>query len=103
MMNSTMDWLRTLEGLLPWIIAILVAAVVVGGALVLILDLLDMRRLLKQKAVFLELTPPANANKTPEATKHLFSVLHGLEASRTLQERLLRRKVAFSLEVVSTK
>jgi hypothetical protein len=103
MMNSTTYWLQTLEGFLPWLVVAIVVAAVVTVALILALDLLDFRRLLKQKAVFLELTPPANANKTPEATKHLFAVLHGLETSRTLLEKLLRRKVAFSLELVSTK
>jgi hypothetical protein len=103
MMNNATNWLQTLEGLLPWIVIALVVAASVVGMLILILNTLDVRHLLRQKAVFLELTPPANANKTPEATKHLFSVLHGLEASRTLLEKLLRRKVAFSLELASTK
>lgn len=101
--DTLMNWLHMLEGLLPWIVIALVAAAVFIGLLMLILNILDVRHRLRQKAVFLELTPPANANKTPEATKHLFSVLHGLEASRTLLEKLLRRKVAFSLELVSTK
>lgn len=97
------NWLQIFEGLLPWIVIAVVVAAAVVGVLVLILNILNVRHLLRQKAVFLELTPPANANKTPEATKHLFSVLHGLEASRTLLEKLLRRKVAFSLELASTK
>jgi hypothetical protein len=103
MTSNITDWLQTLEGLLPWIAGALIVAAVVLVVLFVTLDLLDARRLLRQKAVFLELTPPANANKTPEATKHLFAVLHGLEASRTLIEKLLRRKVVFSLELVSTK
>lgn len=96
-------WLNILEALLPWVIILLALAMIIATLLVFILDLLDTRRLLKQKTVFLELTPPANANKTPEATKHLFAVLHGLEASRTLLDKLLRHKVTFSLELVSTK
>jgi hypothetical protein len=103
MMNNATNWLQTLEGLLPWIVIVVVALAAIAAVVVLVLDLLDTRRLLRQKAVFLELTPPANANKTPEATKHLFAVLHGLEASRTLLEKLLRRKVAFALELTSTK
>lgn len=102
-MNNATNLLQTLEGLLPWIVIAVVVAASVAGVIILILNILDFRHLLRQKAVFLELTPPANANKTPEATKHLFSVLHGLEASRTLLEKLLRRKVAFSLELASTK
>lgn len=101
--DALTSWIHTLEGLLPWLVIALVVVVIIVVVLILTLDLLDLRRLLRQKAIFLELTPPANANKTPEATKHLFSVLHGLETSRTLLEKLLRRKVAFSLELVSTK
>jgi hypothetical protein len=67
------------------------------------LRLLDFLRLLRQKYVFLELTPPANHAKTPEAARQLFSVLHGLEAGRSAKDKLLRRKVVFSLEIVSTK
>lgn len=103
MTSNITDWLQTLEGLLPWIVGALILVAVVTLVLFVTLDLLDARRLLRQKVVFLELTPPANANKTPEATKHLFAVLHGLETSLTLLEKLLRRKVVFSLELVSTK
>jgi hypothetical protein len=65
--------------------------------------LLNLRYLLKQSYVFLELTPPAGSDRASLATQRLFSVLHGLDASRTPKERVLRRKVSFSLEVVSTK
>lgn len=103
MADTAIDWLNVFTGLLPLIIGIVVVAGVVALAVILLLDLLDMRRLARQKSVFLELTPPANTDKTPEATKHLFAVLHGLEASRTLADRLLRRKTVFSLELASTK
>ncbi len=103
MTDDAINWLETLTGLLPLIIGVVVIAGVVAVIAVLVLDLLDMRRLARQKAVFLELMPPANTDKTPEATKHLFSVLHGLEASRTLADRVLHRKVVFSLELASTK
>jgi hypothetical protein len=65
--------------------------------------LIHLRHLLRQPYVFLELTPPARNDKASVATQRLFSVLHGLDASRTPKERVLRRKVSFSLEVVSTK
>lgn len=103
MTDNAINWLETLTGLLPLIIGAVVVVAVVVIIVVLVLDLLDARRLARQKAVFLELTPPANADKTPEATKHLFAVLHGLEASRTLADRLLRHKTVFSLELASTK
>ena len=103
MTDDAINRLETLAGLLPLIIGAVVIVALVVIIVVLVLDLLDARRLARQKAVFLELTPPANADKTPEATKHLFAVLHGLEASRTLADRLLRRKTVFSLELASTK
>jgi len=101
--DTAIDWLSILGNVLPYLAAALVAVVLLAGLAILILDLLDARRLARQKSVFLELTPPANTDKTPEATKHLFAVLHGLEASRTLADRLLRRKTVFSLELASTK
>lgn len=65
--------------------------------------LINLRFLLERPYVFLELTPPAGTDKASVATQRLFSVLHGLDASRTPKERVLRRKVSFSLEVMSTK
>lgn len=65
--------------------------------------LINLNHVLKRSYVFLELTPPAGTDKASIATQRLFSVLHGLDASRTPKERVLRRKVSFSLEVVSTK
>lgn len=101
--DSIIHWLQRLEGLLPLVVTALAVAVVVGVLVMVILSLLDARRLFKQKTVFLELTPPAQTDKTPEATQRLFSILHGMEGSRSPLDKLLRRKVAFSLEVVSTR
>ncbi len=58
--------------------------------------------LLKQEVVFLELIPLASKNKDTVSTEELFSVLHGLRGPRTLLEILFRRRLALSLEVVST-
>ncbi len=101
--DSIAHWLPILENLLPVVVAIVVVALLVVAITVLVLNLLDLRRLFKQKLVFLELTPPAQGDKAPEATQHLFAVLHGLEGNRSLLDKLLRRKVAFALEVVSTR
>jgi len=68
----------------------------------LALHFFNTRHFLRQKVAFLELTPPANTSKSPEATRQLFSVLHGLDGSRTLLDKLLGRQVAFSFELVST-
>lgn len=80
---------------IPTVIALFLA--------VLTLKLLEAYRLLKQQVTYLKLTPPAFNDKTPLATEQLFSVLHGLEATRTLTDKLLRRKVVLSLEVVSSR
>lgn len=64
---------------------------------------LNLKHLAKQPFVFLELTPPASSDKTPEATKQLFNVFHGLYISRSLKDKLLGRKPVFSGEIVSTK
>jgi len=66
------DLLPLLEHLLPWVVAVLTLVGLIIVALIFALDLLYRRRLRRQRVVFLELTPPANADKTPEATKHLF-------------------------------
>jgi hypothetical protein len=101
--DSLDHWVNIIETLLP-LLGIAVAIVVIGLIITIaVLNLLDMRRLLKQEAVFIELTPPAHADKTPEANQRLFSVLHGLEASRTLLDRILRHKTTFSLEVAGTR
>lgn len=57
----------------------------------------------RRSMVWLELTPPARLSKTHESTMQLFSVIHGLRASRTYKERMLRRTPAFTFEVTSTK
>ncbi len=86
------------------------AALVVAGAVLLLYlfvrligVLLNRRHLQTRNLVWLELTPPASLNKTPESTMQLFSVIHGLRAARTFKERLLGRTPALSFEIVSTK
>lgn len=101
--QNIMDWLRTLEGLLPLVVAVLVSTVTIGITTVITLNLLDFWRLKKQKAVFIELTPPAQTDKTPDANQRLFAVLHGMEGSRPILDKFLRRKVTFTLEKASTR
>jgi hypothetical protein len=97
------ETLHKLESVLP--ITCLILGII--GVLVLIaiplLKLLDLRRLLKQKWAFLELTPPAEISRSPEATQQLFVNLYGLNRSRSLMSRVLFQKVVFTPEVVSTR
>jgi hypothetical protein len=96
-------WLPILQRLLPVTVILVDVLLAAGGILLLVVRLVEFRRLISLKSVLLELTPPAGGDKTPGATQKLFSALHGLDASRTPLERVLRRKVVLSLEVVSTK
>lgn len=71
--------------------------------LYLVRKFLTFKALLKQKTVFLELTPPAFTDKTSYTTKQLFSVLHNVGSQRTLMEKILGKKSIFSFEIVSTR
>jgi len=95
--------LNVLQSILPWLIVLLGSVTAAGVVSVVVLNILDRRRQLRKKYVHIELTPPAQTDKSPEANQRLFAVLHGLEDSRTPLEKLLRRKVALSFEVVSTR
>ena len=95
--------IHILEGLLPWIVFGLIVVLVLAIVTFVSLRVLDFRRLFRQSSVLLELTPPSGTDKTPEATSQLFAVLHGLGSSRSFVDKLLLRKVTFSLEVVSTR
>lgn len=53
--------------------------------------------------VWLEITPPSNIAKTPEATDQLFSVIHGTRAARSMLERMLGRVPVMSFEIVSSR
>jgi hypothetical protein len=63
----------------------------------------NMRHLIKQKTVVLELTPPVMAQKAPTATEQFFNVVHTVASQRSLLQRLLGRRDALSLEIVSSR
>lgn len=69
----------------------------------LILLLLNRRSLKRRQMTWLEITPPASVAKTPEATEHLFTVIHGSRAARQFKDKLLGRMPVTSFEIVSTK
>lgn len=50
----------------------------------------------------LELTPPAQISRSPEATQELFVNLYGLFASRKMPAKLLPSPIIFAPEIVST-
>lgn len=103
-MNNTISyWINLSNNLLPWIVCGSIVIFLVAVMILLLLDILDFRRLLKQPMVFIELTPPANTDKDIKATQRFFTGLHGLNDSRLFIAKLLRRKELFSLEIVSTR
>src|SRR6266568_9621311 len=105
--DSFTHFLSSLVSLLPKVALIAITSVIsvicIRLAAALIFRLLDMRRLLKQKTVLLELTPQAFTDIDAMATQGLFSELHGLEGVRTYRDKALSRKAVFSPEMVSTR
>jgi len=69
----------------------------------LAIHIINRRHLKSRDMTWLELTPPASINKTPEATEQLFSVIHGMYAARNIRDRLLKRSPVLSFEITSTK
>jgi len=97
--HTTLTWLHRADDILP----ILVILFALGLVLWLVRYIASVRWLLGRKLTYLELTPPSAGAKDPSATGQLFSVLHGLGMVRTLKDKLLRRKLVWSLEVVSSR
>jgi len=64
---------------------------------------IDLRRVYRQKRIFIEVTPPHETSKTPEAMEQLFNVLYNAGATQKFKYKLLRRNNVFSLEVTSTR
>lgn len=100
--DNAIHWLEAVAEALPWIGLIAGCLIILVFLAGLILRLLNIYRLTKQKAVLLEVTPPAQTDKPLEATRQLLVVLHGLAQGRSLWEKLLRQHVVFAAEVVGT-
>lgn len=83
---------------------VIIASIVAGVSIFLVVRTIVNRRfLLRRDMVWLEITPPSNIAKTPEATEQLFSVLHGMRAARSPKDRLINRSPVMSFEIVSTR
>lgn len=92
-----------LQSLLPKIAVALIVTAIVWIMAALIIKMIRVRHLTRRKIVFLELTPPAQVDKTREATQRLFSVLHGLKEGRATLDKALGHNVVLSLEVLATR
>lgn len=87
---------------LPLVGFILLCVFLVSIILRATLTLLAFRWQMTRPKAYLELAPPASTTKKAHATQELFSVLHGLNSTRSWKDRLLRRRSTFSLEIIST-
>lgn len=88
------------------VIAYLIVGLIALAAILLFaawIRFIDLKRIYQQKKIFIEVTPPHEANKTPEAMEQLFRILHSASATQRFKHRLLRRNNIFSLEVTSTR
>jgi hypothetical protein len=103
LLNQLVNIFTRIGKLLPILAAALVIAILLVLLTKLFLRVFDIWQSLKQKYVFIEVTPPKLADKTPQATSDLFTVLHGIGAVRNAQDRVLRRKITWSFEVTSKK
>lgn len=98
-----LDWMKNFASLLPWIGLAMVLVVFVLLILRQLFRLIRFRKLLSQKVVLLELTPPAHTDQTPEATNELYAVLHGLGMRRVVPDKVRGQITSYSLETVSTR
>lgn len=102
--DDFIHFLHTLVGSLPkigvFIILIVVVYLLAKLLMITVIRLIDFRRLLSRDMLFLELTPPAFADKSPHATQQFFSDLHGFETIRAIKDKVLLHKLAFSVEIV---
>ncbi|PKL31004.1 hypothetical protein CVV43_04475 [Candidatus Saccharibacteria bacterium HGW-Saccharibacteria-1] len=85
------------------IVALIISLFLIITITKLTIHIINRRHLKNRNMTWLELTPPASINKTPEATEQLFSVIHGMYAARNLKDRLLKRSPILSFEITSTK
>lgn len=69
----------------------------------MITALVNRRHLMRRDMIWLEVTPPSWIAKTPEATEQLFSVIHGMYATRRTKDKLLGRSPVVSFEITSSK
>jgi hypothetical protein len=93
-----MDTKAYLESIIEhWqpITIVLVAIVATYFIAIFVLTLFNRRSSTTHRdTVWLEITPPANIAKTPEATEQLFSVIHGARAATTAQGDKLYNRCA---------
>lgn len=83
------------------VVGVIVFALVL--ILIVIIRFVDLKRVYQQEKIFIEVTPPHETSKTPEAMEQLFNILYSAGATQKFGHKLLRRNNIFSLEVTSTR
>ena len=79
------EWMSRLIHDLPWLALVLGVMILIAMALRIALRLWDWRQILRQKYVFIEITPPITADITPLQSTKWITRLHSI-GSRTAQE-----------------
>ena len=72
-------------------------------AYIIIVRLIALGISLRQSHVFLEVKPSYKSFKTPLSTEQLFTVLHAIQTTKSIKEKLLRIKRYTIFELISTK
>ena len=100
---ESLKYLDTLNSHWQLIILIIGLVILTWFVFLVLRSIFNRRHLLRRDMVWLEITPPVNIAKTPEATEQLFSVIHGTRATRQLKDKLYDRSPVMSFEIVSTR
>lgn len=90
---------KTAYSSIPYIIVLVMLLVIIY----VLGKLLVLKMALKGKQTLLEITPPSLTEKESYTTEQLFSLIQSLGKQRSLKDRLLGKKIYFSLEIVSTR
>lgn len=94
LINNEVTKLYTIVGITTLLIVLIFLSLI---------RLSDLKRVYKQKRIFIEITPPHETSKTPEAMEQLFNILYGVGATQKFRHKFLHRNNIFSLEVTSTR
>lgn len=98
-----MEYFTWLTAYWPSILLVVAGIFVAAVGVRIARTLLRFQFLRSRDVTWLELTPPSNTARTPQATNELFNVIHGFHGSRSIRERLLNYPVIISFEIASSR
>lgn len=90
---------KTAYSLIPYLVVFLILILIIF----FLRKLFILKTLLKRKQTILEITPPFLTEKESYTTEQLFSLIQSLGKQQSLKDKLLGKKIYFSLEIVSTR